>query len=55
MGAAASFYSPEALVIGPDGAACLADADNRRIRRIEPGGKVTTLAGPGWQPMRNRN
>jgi DNA-binding beta-propeller fold protein YncE len=48
-GAAARFSSPMGLALAPDGALIVADAGNRRIRRIDPGPArtVTTLAGSG--------
>ena len=33
--------------MGPDGSLYVADKQNHRIRRIEPGGTITTVAGNG--------
>jgi hypothetical protein len=47
MGAAARFYRPWALDVGPDGYIYVADRYNYRIRRVSPAGVVTTVAGTG--------
>lgn len=41
-GAAARFSSPAALTLGPDGALWVADAGNRKIRRVTAAGQVST-------------
>ena len=41
----ALFYSPRALALGPDGNVYIADTFNHTLRRVTPGGVVTTLAG----------
>jgi len=46
-GAAASFNTPSALALGPDGNLYVADTGNNRIRKIAPDGKVSTVAGNG--------
>jgi sugar lactone lactonase YvrE len=46
-GTAASFHEPQAIAIGPDGTIYVADRSNQRIRKVTPGGVVTTLAGNG--------
>jgi hypothetical protein len=43
----AGFGSITALTLGPDGSLYLLDADRRVIRRIDPSGIVTTIAGTG--------
>ena len=44
-GAAAQFNQPRGVAVAPDGTIYVADSSNHRIRRITPGGVVTTLAG----------
>jgi sugar lactone lactonase YvrE len=41
----ARFNSPRGLAVGRDGSVFVADAGNHTIRRIDPNGKVSTVAG----------
>jgi sugar lactone lactonase YvrE len=47
VGASASFNSPSALALGPDGNLYVADTGNNRIRKISLTGQVSTVAGDG--------
>lgn len=50
-GSAAQFSSPLGIAVGPDGMIYVSDYGNDRLRRITPGGEVTTLASNGtWGP-----
>ena len=47
-GAAARFYLPSGIAVGPDGFVYVADSANNALRKISPAGVVSTLAGsPG--------
>jgi sugar lactone lactonase YvrE len=46
-GAGASFYSPMHVAIDISGNVIVADMGNHRIRKVTPGGVVSTLAGSG--------
>ncbi|MDS4031599.1 MAG: hypothetical protein RKO66_16215 [Candidatus Contendobacter sp.] len=38
---------PTAVAVAPDGGVWIADADNHRIRRVGPDGRIATVAGTG--------
>jgi hypothetical protein len=44
---AAELDHPRFLVVAPDGSLIVADTGNQRIRRIDPGGVISTIAGTG--------
>lgn len=46
-GASARFDTPSGVARGADGVLYVADAGNHAIRRVDPDGRVTTLAGDG--------
>jgi streptogramin lyase len=45
----ARFDTPCAVALAPDGALIVADTGNHRLRRVDPSGAVTTIAGTGEQ------
>jgi sugar lactone lactonase YvrE len=53
--ALARLADPRAAEVGPDGSIYVADTGNRRVRRVGPEGRITTLAGDGGElPWSNR-
>jgi streptogramin lyase len=44
---AARLNRPRFLVVAPDGSLIIADTANYRVRRVDPGGVITTIAGNG--------
>ena len=43
----AAFDQPRSTIVGPDGTVFISDTFNHRVRRVDPGGAVTTLVGTG--------
>lgn len=43
----ATFYSPRAVTVGPDGSVYVADQVQSRVRKIDPAGTISTVAGNG--------
>ena len=43
----ASLYEPRRLAMGPDGSLYISDVGNRRVRKVDPKGIITTVAGNG--------
>jgi sugar lactone lactonase YvrE len=50
-GEGAKFDTPCGIAVAKDGNLIVADTGNRRIRRVEPDGKTTTIAGGGEQSL----
>ena len=46
-GTLAKIRNPKGLEIGPDGALYISDGLNHRVRRLDPDGTITTVAGNG--------
>lgn len=47
--------SPRGMALGPDGAFYFGDAGNRRVRRVDADGLITTYAGDGRDPSFDRS
>ncbi|MBN4080473.1 hypothetical protein JYT31_02300 [Beggiatoa alba] len=43
----ATLRNPESIAVGPDGSLYLSDESNNRIRKVDPNGIITTIAGTG--------
>jgi len=43
----ASFFAPLGLAFSPDGSLFIADTNNHRVRKIDHGGNIVTVAGTG--------
>ena len=44
---AATVYQPSGVALDGDGNLYIADTDNNRLRRVDPSGTITTIAGTG--------
>ena len=47
LAAAGSLSYPDGVAVDPDGNIYIADANNSRVRKVTPGGVITTVAGNG--------
>lgn len=52
-GATAQFQGPMAIAVASDGTLYVADTDNHSVRKVSPGGVVTTIAGDGSAGYKN--
>jgi RHS repeat-associated protein len=43
----AELWQPEGVTVGPDGSLYIADYYNNRVRKVDPSGIITTVAGTG--------
>jgi RHS repeat-associated protein len=43
----AQLHDPYDLAVGPDGSLYILDADNQRVRKVSPDGRIATVAGSG--------
>ena len=50
VGSAARFFNPYGITVGPDNNIYVTETNNHTIRRITPGGVVTTVAGLALNP-----
>jgi len=53
MAITAQFNQPAGIAVSADGSVYIADKENSRIRKIDPSGIVTTIAGGGSTPVAN--
>jgi len=49
LATSASLYAPTAVAVDSVGDLFIADSDNYRVRKVTPGGVITTVAGDGGQ------
>ena len=45
----ARLYAPDGVAVDGQGNVYIADSDNHRVRKVSPGGTITTFAGTGMQ------
>lgn len=53
-GVSAKLNGPRGVAVGPDGSVYIGDSFNKRVRRVDPNGIITTVAGNGQLPSGNQ-
>lgn len=51
----ASLFVPAGMAFGPDGSLYICDSNNNRVRKVDPNGVITTVAGTGARGLAGDN